>query len=320
MSTRPLDPEDLPDFDHATLYAELPPARPSMGTLEWALIRYVGNPLGEVVLVPMSGLSFGRSSSNDICLPEPEVSRRHATLELRPDGEAGTAVFLQDLGSTNGTFLNGRRIDGPRIPIRMVPGDVVRVGSQAFKLKQLDPLERSFHEAMLAQSTLDALTGVANRMTTLAFLEKQVDLARRHRRALSLVLMDLDHFKEINDTRGHLAGDAVLKRFGALALKRLRASDHVGRIGGEEFLIVLPETGGREAYRVAEDLREALAAQPFEGETLGPGILRVTASFGVAELQDRDSSVGALLARADVALYRAKALGRNRVELDSSAS
>lgn len=319
MSTRPLDPEDLPEFDHATLYVELPPARGSAPPMDWALIRYVGNPLGEVVPLQGAEANFGRASSNEICLPEPEVSRRHAVLQLKTDAAGATEVFLQDLGSTNGTFLNGRRIDGPRIPVRMAHGDVVRVGSQAFKLKQLDPLERGFHEAMLAQTTLDALTGVANRLAALAFLEKQVDLARRHHRALSLVLVDLDHFKEVNDTRGHLVGDAVLKRFGALALKRLRASDHVGRIGGEEFLIVLPETPGREAYRVADALRDALASQPFEGETLGPQPLQVTASFGVAELQDRDGSVGALLARADVALYRAKALGRNRVELDATS-
>lgn len=319
MSTRPLDPEDLPEFDHATLYAELPQARSGAPAMEWALIRYVGQPLGEVVPLKAPEVGFGRASSNEICLAEPEVSRRHAVLQLQTDDGGATEVFLQDLGSTNGTFLNGRRIDGPRIPVRMAHGDVVRVGSQAFKLKQLDPLERGFHEAMLAQTTLDALTGVANRLAALAFLEKQVDLARRHHRALSLVLVDLDHFKEVNDTRGHLVGDAVLKRFGALALKRLRASDHVGRIGGEEFLIVLPETPGREAYRVADTLRDALASQPFEGETLGPEPLQVTASFGVAELQDRDGSVGALLARADVALYRAKALGRNRVELDATS-
>lgn len=318
MSTRPLGPEDLSECDPATLYVELPPSRGMAPAMDWALIRYVGQPLGEVMPLKAPEVSFGRASSNEICLPEPEVSRSHAVLQLRTEADGACAVFLQDLGSTNGTFLNGRRIEGPRIAVRMAHGDVLRVGSHAFKLKQLDPLERGFHEAMLAQSTQDALTGVANRMGALAFLEKQVDLARRHHRTLSLVLVDLDHFKDINDTRGHLVGDAVLKRFGALALKRLRASDHVGRIGGEEFLIVLPETPGREAHRVADTLREALASQPFEGETLGPRPMRVTASFGVAELQDRDGSVGALLARADVALYRAKALGRNRVELDTT--
>ncbi|HQL49280.1 MAG TPA: GGDEF domain-containing protein [Holophaga sp.] len=318
MTTRPLDPEDSPELESTTLYAEPSAARGPGAPAEWALIRYVGNPLGEVLPLRGPEVAFGRASSSEICLPEPEVSRRHAVIHLKTDSDGMAGVFLEDLGSTNGTFLNGHRIVASGAPVRMAEGDVVRVGSQAFKLKQLDPLERSFHEAMLAQSTLDALTGVANRLSVLSLLEKQVDLARRYRRALSLVLVDLDHFKDVNDTRGHQAGDAVLKRFGALALNRLRGSDHVGRIGGEEFLIVLPETTGREGYRVAEALRESLASQPFEGETLGPEPLSVTASFGVAELQERDGSVGALLARADVALYRAKALGRNRVELDAA--
>lgn len=222
-------------------------------------------------------------------------------------------VQFTDRGSTNGSFINGRRIETPKIPIVLQDGDVIRVGAHAFKLKRLDALERHYHESMMLQTSLDTLTGVNNRSVVLAFLEKQADLARRHRRPLSLILADLDFFKNVNDEFGHATGDLALQTFGALVMNRLRASDLVGRIGGEEFLIVLPETPGPEAARVAEELRLALAGEPLS--SVGAGApFRITCCFGVAQLQERDLNGGSLLARADVALYRAKARGRNRVE------
>jgi two-component system cell cycle response regulator len=224
-------------------------------------------------------------------------------------------VLISDLGSTNGTFVNGRRIQPRTGPVSLQHGDVVRVGTHAFKLKHLDEMEKNYHEAVLAQTTVDSLTGLGNRASVLGFLEKQADLSRRHKRPLSLILCDLDHFKEVNDLHGHGAGDQVLRRFGQVALGRLRASDHVGRIGGEEFVIVLPETEAREAQAVAEELRKALAEEPMACPQSGQAF-HVTSCFGVAQLRAEDADAGSLLARSDVALYRAKALGRNRVEID----
>jgi len=194
-------------------------------------------------------------------------------------------------------------------------GELLPVGSRPCKLKPLGPLERHYHEAMLAQTTMDSLCGVSNRAAILSSLAKLSDLARRHRRPLSLILCDLDHFKQINDRWGHAAGDEVLRFFGGLMLGRLRACDQVGRIGGEEFLIVLPETALKEAVNVAESLRKSLdlAEIPLEGTS---ETMRVTCCFGAAQLSDRDSDGGSLMARADVALYHAKGAGRNRVEFD----
>jgi diguanylate cyclase (GGDEF)-like protein len=191
---------------------------------------------------------------------------------------------------------------------------VVRLGTHAFKLKHMDALERNYHQAVLAQATVDPLTQLGNRASVLGFLEKHTDLARRYKRPLSLILCDLDHFKEVNDRHGHAAGDLVLRSFGAIVCRRLRASDQVGRIGGEEFLVVLPETGGAEALTVAESLRSGLAAEAMP-VPVGDG-LRVTCCFGVVEYCSNDVDGGSMLARADAALYRAKALGRNRVEFD----
>jgi two-component system cell cycle response regulator len=302
MSAKHPKPEDM-----ATLVS------PGTGTHEpavfhdWALVRYVGEPIGELVPIPLGGLKLGRAPENGLCLPEAEVSRFHAQIHLVLEGDV-VAVHLEDLGSTNGTYLNGRRI---KVRTQVQDGDVVRAGNHAFKVKRLDEMERVYHQAVLNQTTVDALTGVSNRATVLNHLEKHFDLAKRHRRALSVILTDLDFFKRVNDTYGHAAGDSVLQAFGIQLLGRLRASDPVGRIGGEEFLVVLPETSGREAHRVAEDLRAAMAEDPV---TLpGAGAVKVTCSLGVAELREGDATAGALLARADAALYRAKEGGRNRV-------
>jgi diguanylate cyclase (GGDEF)-like protein len=278
------------------------------------LIRYVGNPIGEVIPLPQRGLRIGRTGDNDLSLPEPEVSRRHAVLEVAVQEDGTVCVLLHDQGSTNGTFVNGRRVE-PNSTQRLENGDVLRVGPHAFKAKRLDELERHYHQAVLAQTTVDALTGVSNRATVLTYLEKHFDLARRHGRPLTVLLCDLDHFKRVNDTYGHAAGDRVLQVFGGLVMGRLRGSDQVGRIGGEEFLVVLPETQSGEAAMVAENLRAALCSEPVQIPGSAP--ILVSCSLGVAQVNDTDPDAGSLLARADAALYRAKAEGRNRVATDT---
>ncbi|NWJ41799.1 MAG: GGDEF domain-containing protein [Geothrix sp.] len=299
-------PPDLPPWDPASVRedAEL---LGELDTREWVLIRYVGQPMGEFIPLPLEGLSIGRAPENGLCLPEPEVSRRHARLNIAADLET---VELRDLGSTNGVFINGKRVYANPGPLKLRAEDVVRVGGHAFKLKHMDALERRYHQAMVARTTLDPLTGVGNRATVLHQLESHFDLARRHRRPLAVILADLDWFKQVNDTHGHRAGDRALESFGALLHLRLRGSDPVGRLGGDEFLIVLPETSVMMALNAAEGLRRALAEHPLELE--GGLDLRLTCSLGVAELKDGDSDGGALLARADAALYGAKAGGRDR--------
>ena len=278
-----------------------------LDTREWVLIRYVGQPLGALIPLPLGGLELGRAPESHLCLPEPEVSRHHARLKVSADLEA---LELRDLGSTNGVFVNGRRVYADPGPVRLAAEDVLRVGGHAFKVKHMDMLERRYHQNTAARTPLDPLTGVSDRAILLNQLETQVDLARRHHRSLSLILIDLDGFKQVNDTHGHGAGDRALEAFGALLQRRLRASDPVGRLGGDEFLAVLPETSARLALTAAEDLRLAFAGHPLELE--GGQQVQITCSLGVAELKTGDTGGGALLARADAALYAAKAGGRNR--------
>ena len=270
--------------------------------LEWALVAYAGSTLGRVFPLPLGKALLGRSPDCALALPDGEVSRRHACLHVTPGG-----VRLEDLGSTNGTRLNGIPLHGSAT---LLAGDRVTVGGHVLKLVAMDPLERAFHETLLDLSTRDPLTGLANRSCVLAELQNRFGLSLRYGRPLSVVICDLDHFKRVNDAHGHAAGDQVLRAFGAWATASLREADLAGRIGGEEFLMVLPETDLAGAQPFAERLRQVVASRPVP---VSSGGLGVTCSLGIAQRRPDDLDAGQLLARADAALYRAKAEGRDRV-------
>lgn len=275
----------------------------------WALVVYAGAALGRVFALLNGDNIVGRAPSVHIPLIDDEVSRNHAVVRLLEQPGGSVRLLLEDLGSTNGTLVNGRTLRGVA---ELAAGDRITFGRHVLKLVAMDALERAFHQTLLDQSTRDALTGLGNRVTTLGELQNRFDLSRRHERPLSVVMVDLDHFKRINDQFGHGAGDQTLQLFGELVRQKLRSSDLAGRIGGEEFLLVLPETELAGAALLAQRLREAVAGTPVP---LGEGELSVTASFGVAERNLRDREAGDLLGRADAALYRAKHQGRNRIEL-----
>lgn len=293
-----------PDFETA-LRKRAPGESEDQGS-EHVVVVYAGTHLGRVFpLVPGVNL-LGRAPTVEIALVDEEVSRTHAGLTLT-HGQGGDQVFLEDRGSTNGTFVNGQAVVGQ---VRLAAGDRIALGNHVLKLVIMDPLERAFHAVLLDQSTRDTLTGLGNRRTTLEELQSRFELSRRHNRPLAVVMCDLDHFKQINDTLGHGAGDLVLVEFGERVRRNLRNTDLAGRIGGEEFLLVLPETDMEGALLLAERLRVATGEFSFE---LPTGPLTVTCSLGVAQrgMDDRDG--GALMARADGALYVAKRHGRNQV-------
>jgi diguanylate cyclase (GGDEF)-like protein len=166
------------------------------------------------------------------------------------------------------------------------------------------------HARTVEQATLDPLTGLANRRRLDDDLAREWDRARRYGRGLSICMLDLDHFKRINDGAGHITGDAWLRLLAGILRNTCRDTDDAYRYGGEEFLVLLPETGASAARTVAERLRQAVA------DAAGPAAWpHVTASLGVATLQPGMAEVTDLVAAADAALYAAKRGGRDRVEV-----
>lgn len=258
--------------------------------------------LGRRYLLSLPALTVGRGRDNDIVLPSDCVSRRHARLEQRADG-----LYLVDLESTNGTFINE---EPQRIQERRLRrGDQFSVGDTIFKFLSGSDVEAQYHEIVFRMAITDGLTNLANRKQLDTLLSEEIPRAQRHGRLLSLLMFDIDHFKRINDTYGHLTGDSVLRGVATTLQKRLRPNDKLGRYGGEEFCAILPETSMSSAVRIADELRTLVAGHAFVAE--GQEI-RVTISVGVATAGPL-STLDTLYKAADERLYKAKHEGRNRV-------
>jgi two-component system cell cycle response regulator len=191
---------------------------------------------------------------------------------------------------------------------------VIRAAVAMIRRAQALETTRADNRRLEALATTDPLTRVLNRRALLDRLTSEVDRARRYDSSLALLLFDIDHFKQINDTAGHLAGDSVLRQLGALLEDAMRKVDIVARYGGEEFVAILPETSSEGAVVFAERLRERISNHSFD---IGAGrIVRLTVSIGIATFPSSGvASTEDLIARADEALYRAKAAGRNQVKL-----
>jgi diguanylate cyclase (GGDEF)-like protein len=245
---------------------------------------------------------LGRELDNEIVLREKSVSRRHARIERSDDGWS-----LVDSGSSNGTRLNDRELSGRR---RLERDDRIKVGSTIFKYLSGSDVESAFHEEIYQLSIVDHLTGLRNRRAFEDEFEREFSRARRYDRKLSLVMIDIDHFKGVNDDWGHPAGDQVLAQVASVLHSRLQQDEMLARYGGEEFVLVLAETTAVRAHEFAEELRALVASTDFyvQGERLG-----ITISLGCAELRETDKSGRALLQRADEKLYESKNAGRNRV-------
>lgn len=255
-------------------------------------------------LVPNTNVEVGRSESVEISLPEVRsVSRCHARLRYQ-----GRTVSIEDAGSTNGTFVNDERVVGTAI---LQSGDRFQVGSVHFKFLHEQDVEHAYHEAIYEMVMRDGLTEAFNQRKFSEELAREFARAQRHERPLCLVLIDLDSFKEVNDTHGHLCGDMVLKQVSASVRELLRPEQVFARLGGDEFAILCPETGSDGGAAIAEKLRQRLADLTFarEGE-----LFSVTCSFGIAERQNEMDHENKLFEAADRALYLAKNAGRNRVE------
>ena len=188
---------------------------------------------------------------------------------------------------------------------------MLRFGTAILRFLFGSNIEANYHEEIYKMSILDGLTGVHNKRYFLEFMERELARARRHASSLSLMMFDIDHFKKVNDSAGHQAGDAVLRGVARVLAAEARATDLAARYGGEEMALVLPETDAGGASAIAERLRAAVEGTAHATEH---GTLRVTVSVGVATWPGGGQTPDELLTTADRALYRAKQTGRNRVE------
>jgi len=256
-------------------------------------------------LSPGATIEIGRSPAAEISLPDVlSVSRNHARLQYVDD-----AVWIEDLGSTNGTYVNDRAIKS-RTMLRS--GNRFQVGAVHFKFfHELDP-EHAYHEAIYDLVARDGLTEIYNKRKYEEEVAREFARAVRHKRPLSLVMCDIDHFKHVNDNYGHLCGDFILKQIAAITVDLLRPEQVFARVGGDEFVILSPETEGEGARALAEKLRERVSS--FDYFYAGFKV-PITCSFGVADLVAEVTSPEKLYEAADRALYLAKNGGRNRVQM-----
>ena len=287
-----------PNKTVVTTVTAAPDRRP---TTDACLVVIYGDDLGRRVPLGTQPTVLGRSSKADVQIDQESVSRNHCRVTF-----TGNHYAIRDLGSTNGTYVNDDLVEEQHLR----DGDQLKVGRTILKFITGGNIEASYHEEIYRLMTIDGLTDLHNKRYFDEMLEREVSRSSRYERTFSLVIFDLDHFKNVNDSFGHLAGDAVLRQLGILVKGRLRRDDVVARVGGEEFAILLPEVDSEGGRQTAEKLREAVDKFEFmfEGSPLD-----VTISAGVAQWVDGVADAKDLVRIADEKLYEAKRSGRNRV-------
>lgn len=258
---------------------------------------------GYFSIQPGAAITIGRSPDVEVSFPSVmEISRCHARIT-----RFRKSTTIEDLDSRNGTFINGERL---KRVATLRNGDVIEIQSVKLKFFLGDNIEQAYHEALYQLAILDELTRIYNRRGYETEVERDFARARRHGRPLSLIIFDIDGFKEINDQKGHPAGDAVLKQIARLVEKHLRREEIFARTGGDEFVVLCPEVTASGSLILAERLRDLIAKHPFECEGHE---MTISCSFGVADLTPEMKAPSDLYAEADRLLYRSKERGRNMV-------
>jgi two-component system, cell cycle response regulator len=272
------------------------------------LVVLAGASVGEMYKVEGDKTVIGRGQKAQVRLLDDGISREHAQVVVE-----GNRIYLEDLGSTNGTFCNGLKVDRREL----ADGDKILVGSTTIlKFTYHDNLDEIFQKQMYESALRDGLTKAFNKKYFTDRLESELTFALRHQSPLVLVMFDIDHFKKVNDTYGHQAGDLVLSELSTLLTAALRAEDVFARYGGEEFAVICRGTDLTQASIVGERMRKAVETHRFTFEGTH---IPVTISVGIAGLPDaavKDATD--LVARADKALYQSKHGGRNRVTIHRS--
>jgi two-component system cell cycle response regulator len=269
------------------------------------LIVLSGSRSGQCFRLEPGNHVLGRGWDADLFLDDESVSRKHAEFTVTREGQ----YYLRDLGSTNGTKVNGIPITGK--PQRIFVGDRIRLSSTAcVKLRVQDNTEEQMQQALYNMAIHDPLTGAFNKRYLAERIDQEVAFAWRRGRPLSLIILDLDRFKAVNDTHGHHVGDEVLREVARFIQGSLRLEDIFSRFGGEEFVVLMRDTDIEQAEQVAERLRCGIADLTIVSGELE---LKVTISVGIATTSATCASSMDLFSLADRRLYVAKNEGRNRV-------
>jgi len=273
----------------------------SSAPLDGSLVQIYGQDLGKRWVVDQPVVTIGRGTDNDIIVDDGSVSRFHAKLLTEQD-----KTWLVDLGSTNGSLVDGQLQER----CALQNGVHIKIGSVIFKYLSGGNAEALYHEELYRMAIFDGLTGLHNRRYFNEFLERELARALRHERNLAVALLDIDHFKSVNDKFGHQAGDHVLEQLARVVSDTIRREELFARYGGEEFAIVLPEQGEQQAMQYCQRVRGLVDKTNFAFDDQD---IPVTVSIGLAIASPTVSHSKAFVEAADAALYRAKREGRNRV-------
>ena len=297
------------EWDDSTSIASVPVA-PSDGSGRRDrayLIVIAGSNVGEMHKIDTETTVLGRSIDANIRLIDDGISRHHCRIRTE-DGK----LFVEDLASRNGTFCNGSRCSHHELQ----DGDKLQLGKTTIlKFSYHDDLEENFQKQMLESALTDGLTGAYNKRYFMERLDSEIKFSLRHNVNLALMIMDLDKFKAVNDTYGHLAGDTVLSKFSELMHQSIRNEDVFARYGGEEFAIITRAIARADVYLFADRLRHATSQLVIMSDGIQ---IPVTVSIGLASLpEDQATSPTDLIRVADSMLYEAKRAGRNRVVMSN---
>ena len=272
------------------------------------LVVISGPSFGEMYKLKGDRSVLGRGDQADIRVLDDGISREHAAV-VRDGGK----MVLVDLGSTNGTFCNGARVERQDL----TDGDKISIGATTIlKFTYQDQVDERFQKQLFESALRDGLTSTFNRRYFIDRLHTELRFAVRHQKTLALLFIDIDYFKKINDTFGHLGGDAVLAAVARVMTATVRSEDVLARYGGEEFSVICREIDGEGARVLGERLRSAIEQHRFEHDGK---VIPVTVSVGAA-VDAKAGDAQALIASADAAMYEAKRAGRNRVCLHAVAT
>lgn len=293
-------------MDESTVRRDVQDLLNSQSPLKANFVVLAGQDIGKNFPIQKSEFSIGRGESCDICINDEDVSRNHARVTV-----LASAIVLEDLGSTNGTLVNGEKIQRHILN----DGDRVQVGNHTvFKFNFFNELEESYSEKLYTEANKDFLTSLYNKKYFMDRLKTEMSHTRRHGNPLSLVIFDLDFFKQINDKHGHVAGDQILRELAAQLSKMKRHEDLLARYGGEEFVLLLRDTSKDTAIQIAEKLRARVSEVRF---ALDHEQISITVSVGLSTFTGENyKSEETFVRAADKQLYRAKQAGRNRVEVE----